>query len=176
MKDYQPPKLPLKIFRYFCSDDRLEELEGDLYEVYYYFIEERGAKFSKLFYWWIVLRSFRSYALKRTKSKNKGLMNSMTHLRHNLIIGWRNLVKNRAIASINIIGLAIGIGAFIAIFSIVRYEQSFNAKISDGDQVHRIYSSFSGSFTSQNRGVPVPVGPYVEETFSGLDYVSYFQT
>ncbi|MEO9869330.1 ABC transporter permease [Ekhidna sp.] len=173
---YTPPKLPLKIFRWFCSDEKLEELEGDLFEVYNEFITESGIRFSKIFYWWIVIRSFRSYALKRTKMNNTRVNTSLTFLEHNLIIAWRNLLKNKGTTAINILGLAIGVGAFLAILSIVRFEISFNTQIPDEDRIYRIYTSYSGSFTAINKGASIPVGPYVEETFSGLDAVAYFHT
>ncbi|SNT16319.1 ABC-type antimicrobial peptide transport system, permease component [Ekhidna lutea] len=176
MSNHQPPKLPLKLFRFYCSDDRLEELEGDLYEVYNEHIREKGPRFAKLFYWWIVIRSFRSFALKRTKMKDNKANTSLTFLRHNLMIAWRNLLKNKSIAAINVLGLAIGVGSFLAILSIVSFELSFNTQIPEKDKVYRIYSSFTGSFTSLNKGVAVPIGPYVEETFSGLDEVAYFHT
>ncbi|WP_436517598.1 ABC transporter permease [Ekhidna sp. To15] len=176
MSSNQPPKLPLKIFRLYCSDERSEELEGDLYEVYAEFVEDRGGKFAGIFYWWLVIRSFRSYALKRTKMKNNRVNTSLTFLRHNLVIAWRNLLKNKTTATINVLGLAIGVGAFLAILSIVRFELSFNTQIPDKEDIHRIYTSFTGSFTQTNKGVATPVGPHVEENFSGIEAVAYFHT
>lgn len=176
MSTYQPPKLPLKLFKFYCSEERLEELEGDLFEVYNEFIEEKGIRFAKLFYWWLVIRGFRSYALKRTKMKNSRIATSIVFLRHNLVVSWRNLLKNRTTSAINILGLSIGIASFIAILSIVVFELSYNRQIPDGDRVYRIHSSFSGSFTATNRGVPIPVGPYVRETFSGLEAIAPIHT
>ncbi|WP_462247843.1 FtsX-like permease family protein [Ekhidna sp.] len=176
MSSHQPPKLPLKLLRFYCSEERLEELEGDLYEVYQEFVEERGARFSSVFYWWIVIRTFRSYALKRTKMKDNRVNTSIAFMRHNLVIAWRNLLKNKATASINVLGLAIGVGAFLAILSIVRFEFSFNTQIPEKERVYRIFTSFSGSFTSINKGVSSKIGPFVEETFSGLEAISYFHT
>ncbi|WP_370089915.1 FtsX-like permease family protein [Ekhidna sp.] len=176
MSTNQPPKLPLKIFRFYCSDERLEELEGDLYEVYNEYIAEKGKRFAGLFYWWIVFRSFRSFALKRTKMKNNKVNTSMTFLRHNLVIAWRNLRKNKTTAVINVLGLAIGVGAFLAILSIVKFELSFNTEIPEGEKIHRVYTSYTGSFTSTNKGVSVPIGPHVKETVLGLDEVAYFHT
>ncbi|MEO9482209.1 MAG: ABC transporter permease [Ekhidna sp.] len=176
MKSNRPPRLPLKVFRFYCSEERTEELEGDLYEVYNEFVEEQGARFAKLFYWWLVIRSFRTYALKRTKMKNNRVNTSMTFLKHNLVIAWRNLLKNKTTASINVLGLAIGVGAFLSILSIVRFETSFNTQIPDKENVYRIYTSFTGSFTQTNKGVSTPIGPYVSENFSGIDALSYFHT
>lgn len=176
MSSKQPPKLPLRIFRFYCSEERIEELEGDLYEVFNEFVENRGGRFSSLFYWWLVLRTFQSYALKRTKMKNSRINTSVTFLRHNLVIAWRNLLKNKTTATINVLGLAIGVGTFLAILSIVRYEFSFNTQIPEKDNIYRIYTSFSGSFTSLNHGVSRPIGPYVKDNFSGIDAISYFHT
>lgn len=176
MSNHQPPKLPLKIFRSFCSEERLEELEGDLYEVYNEFVEERGKRFSNLFYWWIVIRSFRSYALKRTKMNDNKINNSFTFLKHNLVIAWRNLTKNKSTAAINILGLSIGVGAFLAIMSIVNFELSFNNQIPDHERIYRIHTSYSGSFSGINRGVSVKVGEYVVENTSGLSSAAHFQT
>ncbi|MEP1035208.1 ABC transporter permease [Ekhidna sp.] len=176
MSPKQPPKLPLRIFQFYCSDERLEELEGDLHEVYAEFVQDRGVRFANLFYWWLVIRSFRSYALKRTKMKNNRVNTSLTFLRHNLVIAWRNLLKNKTTAAINILGLAIGVGAFLAILSIVRFELSFNTEIPEKENIHRIFTSFTGSFTQTNKGVATPIGPYVKENFSGVDAVAYFYT
>lgn len=176
MSSNLPPRLPLKIFRFYCSDERMEELEGDLYEVYNEFIIERGARFARLFYWWLVIRSFRSYALKRTKMDNNRVSTSFTFLKHNLVIAWRNLLKNKATTTINILGLAIGVGAFLAILSIVRFEMSFNTQVPEKDRMFRVYTSFTGSFTQLNKGVSTPIGPYIEENFSGLEVAAYFHT
>ncbi len=176
MKKHTPPKFPLKIFRYYCSEERLEELEGDLFEVFQERISERGTRFSHIFYWWLVIKSFRSYALKRTKTKDDKMSRSFTILKHNLLIAWRNLLKNRVTAMINIVGLSIGLGTFLSIFSIIQYELSFNEGIPNKERIYRIYTTYSGSFSSTNKGVGIPIGPYVEETFIGLDEVAYFQT
>lgn len=177
MNPVSPPKLPLKLFRLFCSDERLEELEGDLFEVYNDFIQENGTTYGKIFYWWIVLRSFRSYALKRKKIRNRGLINSSAmFFKHNLVIAWRNLQKNKTHTAINVLGLSIGVSAFLTIFTIVQFELGFNRGIPNQERVYRIFTSFTGSFTSINKGVAMPIGPYVEENFSGIETISYFQT
>ena len=71
----QPPKLPLRIFRWFCSEERLEELEGDLHELF----QESYAhnpRTATLDYWWMVFTSFRFYSLKNSKQQK---INSMFH-------------------------------------------------------------------------------------------------
>src|SRR5450755_2494077 len=43
-----------------------------------------------------------------------------------LKIAWRNLWKNKVYSSLNIVGLAIGMAAFIVIMLFVSYEKSFD--------------------------------------------------
>ncbi len=172
----QPPKLPLRFFRFFCSEERLEELEGDLFEVYNDFIEEKGTRFSSIFYWWIVFRSFRSYALKRTKMKNKESLLSITFLQHNLKIAWRNIVKSKTTSAINIIGLAIGIGGFVGIYSLISYELSFNKQIPERELIYRVYAKFGGAFNGSNPGTATSIPIYLAENASEIDVISHFHT
>ena len=176
MTENHPPKLPLRFFRFFCSDERLEELEGDLFEVYHEFIEEKGVRFSSIFYWWIVIRSFRSFALKRTKMKNKESLLSLTFLQHNLKIAWRNIVRRKTTSAINIIGLAIGIGGFVGIYSLISYELSFNKDISDADQIYRVYARFGGAFSGTNPGAATSIPVYLAENASEIETIAHFHS
>ncbi len=174
MSYQDPPKLPLKLFRWFCTEERLEELEGDLFEVYQELVEVKGSTVAGILYWWLVIRSFRSYALKST-NRNKSLK-IMTHFKHNFTVAWRNLLKHKTTTAINLLGLSIGIATFLRIITIVSYELSFHKHIPNADRVYRIYTSFSGAFNGTNSGVATPLGTYVEEHFKNLEAIAYFKT
>src|ERR1700728_2124028 len=47
-------------------------------------------------------------------------------IRNYLKSAWRNIWKNRVFSAINIIGLAVGMAAFIIIMLFVSYEKSFD--------------------------------------------------
>ena len=100
----------------------------------------------------------------------------MTHFKHNFKIAWRNLLKHKTTTAINLLGLTVGIAAFISILTIVRYELSFNQRIPNKELIYRIYSSFSGVFEGTNPGVATPVGPYIEEHMPETATVAYFHT
>ncbi|NQZ78452.1 MAG: ABC transporter permease, partial [Ekhidna sp.] len=176
MKNQEPPKLPLKLFRFYCSEERLEELEGDLYEVFQEILSEKGARNASIFYWWLVIKSFRSFALKRTNMNKKGRLFSISSLLHNIKIAWRNIIRRKSTTAINVIGLAVGIGGFVAIYSLVAYEFSFNKHIPDSDRVYRIYSEFGGAFTGTNPAVATPVPDYLEENASIIESLARIYT
>jgi len=64
-------------------------------------------------------------------------------LRNYIRTAFRNLLRNRTSTIINIIGLALGLAAFICINAYVRYERSFDRMLAPaGGSVYRVESRF----------------------------------
>ena len=63
-------------------------------------------------------------------------------IRNVLLVTWRNLVRHRAYTAINVIGLALGIAAFILIGGYVHFEKSYDRLHRDADRIYRVESSF----------------------------------
>ena len=47
-------------------------------------------------------------------------------IKNYLITAWTNLLKNKTFSTINVLGLAIGIAAFLLIINYLRFEYSFD--------------------------------------------------
>lgn len=83
-----------------------------------------------------------------------------------LTTAWRLLLKNKIYSAINIIGLAIGMAACIAIMLFVSYERSF-----DGMHSKNIYrlnevQQFEGMVASQKVSLSMyPMGPTLQQEF-----------
>lgn len=58
--------------------------------------------------------------------------------RYYLKIAVRNILGNRLFSSINIIGLTVGITAFLLIFIFVRYERSYDTFHKNSDRIYRL--------------------------------------
>src|SRR5882762_2712189 len=102
----RPPKRPLLFLRWFCREDYLEEIEGDLTEIFLRRHDHSPAKARRQFLW-NVLKHFRPEFVKPLKSRQP--INYTAMVRTNFKTSFRNLVRNRNYAFINIAGLAIGI-------------------------------------------------------------------
>jgi putative ABC transport system permease protein len=89
---------------------------------------------------------------------------------------FRNIRKNKLLASINVLGLTIGISACMVIFLIASYELSFDRFHSDGNRIYRIYTRFTGVFTGINRGVATGFTSGVRDNFAGVESVANFHT
>jgi putative ABC transport system permease protein len=51
---------------------------------------------------------------------------------------WRSLVRHKGFAGINILGLTIGLSAWLIIYNIIRYEFSFDRSYPDRDRIYRV--------------------------------------
>lgn len=175
MKDtLTPPGLPLRFLRWFCTDERIEEIEGDLYEIWQEKLDTHHRFNANLLYWWLVFRSLRRFALTRNKTQYKS--GFIMFFQHYLKVTYRNLWKHKATTLINVFGLAIGISAFIAIINVVQYENNFNYHIPEGDRIYRIYTKFTGAFSGQNRGVSTATVPYLKENKMEVAALTSFYT
>jgi len=59
-------------------------------------------------------------------------------------IAWRNILKNKGFAFINITGLAIGLTACVLILMYVIDENSYDRHHKDGERTYRIISQVKG--------------------------------
>lgn len=132
-KPYRPPRLALKLLDWFSDDRWKDELIGDLEEEFEDAMQQHSRWRAKLLYWWEVFRLLRPHIFRKTKSTYK-VMLSINHIK----ISYRNLVKNKVYAFINILGLSVGIASVMLIAIYVNYETSYDEFFEDSDRIHRL--------------------------------------
>lgn len=72
-------------------------------------------------------------------------------------IAWRNLWRQRNYTLINVLGMAVSIGACLLLFRLVRYERSFDRHHSNFDRIGRVITqSVSAEETAYTPGIPIP--------------------
>src|SRR3954467_14840529 len=71
--------------------------------------------------------------------------------RNYLTVGIRSLAKNKTYASINIVGLAIGLAACLLILLYVRYETSYDRWLPDSGRVFQVQTLFTDPETGNHR-------------------------
>jgi putative ABC transport system permease protein len=84
---------------------------------------------------------------------------------NNLRIAYRALMKNRVFTYINILGLAIGMGAFLFIVQYVRFEHSYEKLHRNADHILRLSAEFyNGSeYVMTDCETYAPLGPLLKE-------------
>ena len=96
---------------------------------------------------------------------------------HNyLITGLRSLLRNRAFAAINILGLAIGMAACIMLLLFVRYETSYDQWLPGHENAYQVNTGYNGHnngrFKTSQMSAYI-VGRSLAKDFSQIDKVAY---
>lgn len=113
MKKPTPPRWADRFLEWYCRADRLEEIQGDVHELF----ERMAQKHPRLARWlfiWNILRFFRLSNLRQGRSLHQA--NFITMFSNYLLIGFRSAVRNGLTSLINIGGLALGVAGAITIF------------------------------------------------------------
>ncbi|GAB5524833.1 MAG: ABC transporter permease [Roseivirga sp.] len=109
----QPPKRALGFLRWFCREDYLEEIEGDLVEVFEKRFEHSPAR-AKRGFAWSVLKYFRPGFIKAFYKARHS--NTTAMFRHNLVITLRNFRRYKGSFIINLTGLSVGLLSALLIY------------------------------------------------------------
>ena len=119
-----PPKWPLKFLRFFVKEDYLEEIEGDMEEIFQDALEQQAIKKAKRLYAWEVLRLFRPNIIKPIKINRAFIRFDM--IRHNFLIAFRNFKRFKNAFFINLIGLSTGLTCVFLIYLWINDELKFD--------------------------------------------------
>lgn len=158
-----PPKWPDKFLSWFCHDDHLEILRGDVHELY----EERISRMQKwkadLFFIVDILGFFRPFAFKK-KSQNS---TQIAMFKNYFKVTYRNFIKQKVYSALNISGLAIGLACSILIFIYISDELSFDKFHSKSDRIYRVLEKFESEGVGEHSAsLPFPTGPAIKNDFS----------
>src|SRR6218665_3975884 len=108
----RPPEYALKFLRWFCREDYLEEIEGDLTEI---FEKQYGQSptHARRKFAWSVLRYFRPRFIKSFKPH---YANAPAMTRHNLLITLRSFKRYKTSFIITLVGLSPGLACALIIY------------------------------------------------------------
>ncbi|QDK77921.1 FtsX-like permease family protein [Spirosoma sp. KCTC 42546] len=83
-------------------------------------------------------------------------------------IAWRNLVRNKVYASINVLGLALSLTCGILIFTLVAYHYGVDRFHTNADRIYRVVMETNHEGISHSSGVYSPLGRVIrdEQTFA----------
>ncbi|MCK5464567.1 MAG: ABC transporter permease, partial [Bacteroidales bacterium] len=97
--------------------------------------------------------------------------------RLNLLVAIRNLFNQRVSSFVNILGLAIGMTAFILIIQYVRYELSYDDFHTKGERIYRVQQDRfdKGVLTTQWAAGASAVGQALHENFPEVENFTRFQ-
>jgi len=137
MMEVHPPHRTLRFLRWFCREDYIDEIEGDLIELFEKRTEESPRKAKRQFTWDVIkslrLRNIRSF----NRYKNS---NYIAMFKHSLLIAFRNFKKYQAFSFINVFGLAVAMSVCLLIILMLADQMQFDQFHVKKDRIYRIIS------------------------------------
>ena len=168
--EHRPPFIAQKLLRLFCHEQFHEEVEGDLEELFETNVEQRGLSMARLLYWGDVFKHFNLYFITRRPSGHSSL-NLLTMWINYLKIAFRNMLKYKGYATLNILGLSVGLSAAMLILLYVLHERSFDRFHEQAENTYVVHTRLSGSedwmSSAPNAFVPA-VGREFPEVVTGV--------
>lgn len=157
------PKIPFWFLKIFADDHQRFPAIGDLEEMYFDKIHQKGKFIAWLWIWKQVLFSM-PYFL------NQSFVWSFIMLQNYIKITFRNIRKYKGYSFINICGLAIGIVCCLLIYLFVSEELSYDKYHKDKERIFRIATKFETKTFADNWAAIGPaVGPYVKRDFPQVE-------
>src|SRR5690606_23414130 len=123
-KSSAPSPLAIRLLQWFCPSDLYEGIYGDLMEQFEEDTEKVGERTARKRFIWNVIRFFRPGIIFRNAFPSTVIPIDM--IKNYFKVAYRNMIRNKAYAFINIIGLTFGLAVSILLFWIVRFEYSFD--------------------------------------------------
>lgn len=160
MKPVSPPHLATKLLNLLHPIETLEEVEGDLAELYAYWHEQSGKKQADFRYVLAVLSVLPPFVRrrKRNHSYSQPLFLSLAMFQLYIKHIWRGLAKNRIYALLNMVGLTTGLVCFSFISLWVTDELSYDTFNKKYDRIFRLTTlakTESGIIESAVSGAPM---------------------
>lgn len=93
-------------------------------------------------------------------------------LKNFFTVAIRSFLRSKAISFIHVLGLSIGISASVAIFLIVRFENSFDTFQQDGERIYRVVMDLNmNGIQGHSAAVPAPLANAMSEVTGVEDVV-----
>lgn len=174
---HKPPRLAERFFSWYCHSTAMEDLHGDLEELFYLDLEKMSVRRARWRYRQRVVSLLFSYAVKKRKQKASYHHYSFTSfhpamLKNYFLIATRNLAKHKLFTVINALGLAVGMSIGLLLIALLSFLWRYDTFHVNKDRIYRVVS-----YTNDKRSTlpfataPAPVAQALHDGFTGVEEV-----
>ncbi len=173
-KDTAPPRWAERLLSWYAGRAHIEDLQGDLEEIFYDEVEQLSIRKAKFNYCHQVLALIFSYALKKRQVDQSYHPLSFTHnntamFRNYVIVALRSLARNKFFTIINILGLSFGMSITILCIGFSGSVLQYDKFQEHYDQLYRVVSIVDDK-TQTNRYASTPhdLGEVLQNNYSSI--------
>jgi putative ABC transport system permease protein len=164
-----PPGWARQLLTRLHPEETLEEVEGDLDELYTYWYQRAGKRQATLRYLINVVSLLTPFVRRRQPKQDPYHQPSSLHanmFRNYLKIAWRNLAKNKGYSFIHIGGLALGTAVAMLIGLWVHNELTFDRYHRQYDHVAQVMRNITvNGQTFTDSHLPYPLGEVLKREY-----------
>jgi putative ABC transport system permease protein len=180
MKKIQPPSLAKKLFLFYSGTAKVDDLLGDLDELFIESLKTTSPAKARRQYWSRVFSLLTSYTLRKRKRDARLSIYSSSisaAILHNYFkIAIRNMYQHRYFTVLNAFGLAIGMSVSLLLISLYSFVKTY-------DDFHLNKATIYTLTTTRTEGIeeeayataPVVVANHLRDNFSGVQEVLRIQ-
>lgn len=173
--DSRPSALFLRLFRWFCDPEIVEELEGDLLERFEIRVRKKGQRKAKWLFIKDVTQLFRPGLIRFFKETQK--RNSLGMYKNYFKTARRNLLKQKMYSSIKIGGFALGIAACLLIALYIKDELSYDQHYEQKNSFYRVAQTYSfGDTETKQTWLPAPFAQAIRDDYPQVAMVGRART
>ncbi|QHT69981.1 ABC transporter permease [Rhodocytophaga rosea] len=173
-----PSKWATRLLRLLHPAETLEEVEGDLAELYTYWYQQQGKRKAKFRYLLAVLSVLPPLVQRR---KQKQAYSSPLLLQPDMLLNYlttlfRHLNRQRLFSFINISGLAISLVCFTVILLFVNHELRYDRFHHQPELIYRVVKDFVNNDGSSvpDATTPPALAPALEKDMPQIAYATRF--
>ncbi|MGG7663600.1 ABC transporter permease [Dyadobacter sp. BHUBP1] len=167
----EPPKWATRLLHWFCADHLVNDLEGDLLELFAYRARTHGIREARRRYVRDVFSLIRPFAWRKEAEKYpKNAFTQSAMIRNYFKIAFRNLAKHKTFSLINLMGLSAGMTACFLIALYVHFELTYDAFNKKSDRIYRLSTDISYSGGMLHYSISAwPFGPNLQNDFPDIE-------
>ncbi len=143
-KKISPPKWADRILQWYCAEEFLEEVQGDLHEWFHRRSKRQGLTLARVLYFIDVIRFFRTFRL-RSMQEHKTKVGFGGKMNNYIKTGIRDFRRQKFYAAINLFGLVAGFTSCLFIVTYLQDELSYDQFHSKKDSIYRLNVDISTS-------------------------------
>jgi len=168
--DIRPPKWSLRFLRFFMKKEYLEEIEGDMEELFQEHAGQGSYRQARRQYTWEILRLMRPILLKRLGALQPVYSAGMYNNYYKTSV--RGMMKNPFTSFINLFGLAVAIGFCILVYGFARWTYGMDQFHKNKQEVYlaTFFAKRDGTYQQFGRA-PAPLGPSLKKDFGQIRQV-----
>lgn len=170
---HQPPAWAEHFLEWYCAPELLEDLLGDLHELYGMRLHEKGVFYARTHFILDVFLFLKPYVFRRRRRVPQRNFNLF---RHYLKTGFRNVNRDKQYLVINTLGLALGMASALILLAYIYNELSFDRHFRNSDRIYRIScSTLIDNTQTEFAPIPPAIGLALKDEVPEIETLARFQ-